>query len=105
MRYVCDDVTKYDPYDVPDALWRADPQATLDKTGFTWTQVDRIKAETKLNCAMHVFPHGIEPDFPNAKVELPLCTYYYGGGAKLCPSEDSREGAERGWLSERGWER
>ncbi len=108
IRYVCDDVTKYDPYEVPDALWRADPRATLEKTGFTWTQVDRIKAATKPSCGMHVFAHGIEPDFTNVKVELPLCTYYYGGAGKLCPSAGSREGAEhgrspeQGWLSERG---
>jgi hypothetical protein len=28
MRYACDDVTRYDPYQVPNALWRADVQAT-----------------------------------------------------------------------------
>jgi hypothetical protein len=104
MRYVCEDVTRYDPYKVPDALWRADPRATIHRTGYTWPRVDRIKAETKPRCGMHVFPDGISPDF-RGKVELPLCTHYYGGGTKLCPSAGSGDGSERDRWSEPGWER
>jgi hypothetical protein len=85
MRYVCDDVTEYDPYDVPNALWRADQHATLDKRGFTWAEVEKIKIRTAATCGNRTYPHGITPDFAGS-VSLPLCTYYYGGGTKLCPA-------------------
>jgi len=85
MRYRCDDVSKFDPYDVPNALWRADPEATKAKAGFTWTQVAGYIANTKLTCGMREYPHGITPDFKGI-VSLPLCTYYYGGASELCPS-------------------
>lgn len=84
MRFVCDELTASDPYKVPSALWQADPEATVHKTGYSWPEVGQIKNKTKLTCQMHVYPSGVSPDFAK-KVELPLCTYYYGGGAKLCP--------------------
>ncbi|MGH7048698.1 MAG: hypothetical protein ACREE2_20190 [Stellaceae bacterium] len=85
MHYVCDNVTGYDPYHVPDALWRADPQATLHKAGFSWSQVAKIEQKTAPSCRTISYPRGISPDFPRA-VQLPLCTYYYGGGNRLCPA-------------------
>jgi hypothetical protein len=86
IRYVCDNVTGFDPFKVPNALWRADPDATKAKTGFTWTQVASYIANTKPSCGMHEYPAGITPDFKDTPVSLPLCTYYYGGGSQLCPS-------------------
>jgi hypothetical protein len=85
MRYVCDDVTRYDPYQVPNALWRADAQATRNSTGYGWGQVVRIAAGTAPTCQDRDYPAGISPDFTGTDVKLPLCTYYYGGDASLCP--------------------
>jgi len=85
MRYVCDDVSQYDPYQVPNALWRADAQATRNRTGYNWPQVRQIVASTPPICQDHDYPAGISPDFVGTDVKLPLCTYYYGGGTSLCP--------------------
>ena len=85
MRYLCDDVTKYDPYQVPNALWRADAQATRNRIGYNWPQVRQIVASTPPTCQNHDYSAGISPDFVGTDVKLPLCTYYYGGGQSLCP--------------------
>ena len=85
MRYVCDDVTRYDPYQVPDALWRADAQATRNSTGYGWQQVRQIVASTPPTCQNRTYPAGIYPDFVGTAVTLPVCTYYYGGGTSPCP--------------------
>jgi hypothetical protein len=91
MRYVCDDVTDFDPYGVPNALWRADPAATIGKAGYSWTDVQDIKEHTELTLSNPTY-HDLLPDFPNAAfpngVSLPLGTYYYGGSVpspQLCP--------------------
>ncbi len=101
MRFVCDALTASDPYKVPSALWQADAPATLHKAGYSWPEVSRIESQTKLTCQMHDYPNGVSPDFPK-KVKLPLCTFYFGGGGKLCPSPTRRE---EGWRDEgaRDW--
>jgi hypothetical protein len=94
MRYVCDDVTGFDPYRVPNALWRADPAATIDGAGYSWIEVQDIKDHTELTLGNPTY-FNLLPDFPTATfpngVSLPLGTYYYGGYdddtdiGRLCP--------------------
>ena len=85
MRFVCDNVTQYDPYQVPNALWRADAPATQSSIGYSWGQVKQIVASTPPTCQNQDYPAGVSPDFVGTDVKLPLCTYYYGGGTSLCP--------------------
>lgn len=79
MLYVCDDLTASDPFKVPGALWRADADATKDRQGYSYMDVQKM---AQLEC--EDFPVSIA-GYPSVKA-VPICYQYYGKDAKLlCP--------------------
>jgi len=86
MRFACDNLTKFDPYQTPNALWRADSTAT-PATGVTWPEIKNFRTKKTPTCSDHTYLN-VTPDFENQRVTLPLCTWYYGvvkGQSVLCP--------------------
>jgi hypothetical protein len=86
MRYTCDDYTAKDPYNLPTGLWKADPAATLAKTGYTYAQ---MLAKRTLTCANYTLKiptgGGFTPKPSPATLTLPECNYFAGGSA-VCPT-------------------
>ena len=71
MLYTCDNYTAQDPYGLPTGLWKADPAATLAKSGKTYAQVQ----QRKLTCQNYTLKipagGGFNPNPSPATLTLP----------------------------------
>ncbi len=84
MLFVCDDLTNFDPYKTPNALWRADSKATL-ANGVRWPDIKAFRTKYTPTCSDHNYLN-VTPDFVKQTVTLPLCTWYYTSQkGVLCP--------------------
>jgi len=86
MRYTCQDLTALDPYEIPAAMWRADPQATVNSAGMTYAQVLALQ-QGALQCGnvTRDIPPGPYHN-PGGNLTMPECNYLYGTNGAACPA-------------------
>jgi hypothetical protein len=84
MRYTCDNYTSVDPYGSPTGLWKADPAATLAKTGQTYAQVQGRTLTCKDYTLQIPTGGGFTPNPSPATLTLPECNYFWSG-TSVCP--------------------
>jgi hypothetical protein len=78
MRYTCDDQTRTDPFQIPSALWKADPAATRSNAGFAYAQILGFS---------QLIQQTVTPDIPGfGKLTLPEYNYVYATGGSTCPA-------------------